>query len=34
MHISNLDIIKLMCDNAIYNTAIYDIDIMAPGPPP
>ena len=34
VHLSNLDIIKLMCDNAIYNTAIYDIDIMAPGPPP
>ena len=34
VHLSNLDIIKLMCDTAIYNIAIYDIDIMAPGPPP
>ena len=29
VHLSNLYIIKLMCD-----TAIYDIDIRAPGPPP
>ena len=34
VHLSNLYIIKLMCDTDIYNIAIYDIDIMAPGPPP
>ena len=34
VYISNLDIIKLMCDTAIYNIVIYDINIMAPGPPP
>ena len=34
VHLSNLDIIKSMCDTAIYNIVIYDINIMAPGPPP
>ena len=34
VYLSNLDIIKLIYDTDIYNIAIYDIDIMAPGPPP
>ena len=34
VHLSNLYIIKLMCDTDIYNIAIYDVDIRAPGPPP